>query len=80
MEDGDERPILQIFSGKPPFDGVPDNEVANWVRSGGRPTRPGGSANHGLSDTLWDAIQECWDESPELRPRMADVLDCTRNM
>jgi len=69
--------VLEIFSGKQPFDGVPDDDVIKLVRSGERPDRPAGSANLGLSDTLWEVVQKCWNGSPELRPGMVDVLEYT---
>lgn len=71
---------FQIFSGKAPFDGISDNEVVKWIRSGERPNRPAGSERLGLSDALWEITQKCWDDSPELRPRMTDILEHTRRM
>ena len=71
---------FQIFSGKLAFDDVADDEVVKRVRSGERPNRPGGSKDLGLSDALWEIVQKCWDNSVELRPGMADVLERTRKM
>ncbi|KAF9642658.1 kinase-like protein, partial [Thelephora ganbajun] len=72
--------VLEVFSGKAPFHEVSDNEVVKWVRSGERPNRPTRTVSLGLSDTLWEMIQKCWNESPELRPGIVDILDYTRKM
>jgi len=71
---------LEVFSGEAPFDGVSDEEVVERIRSGERPSRPPGAEELGLSDTLWETIQQCWDGSPELRPRMADVVNYMRKI
>jgi len=70
--------VLEIFSGKAPFDGVSDSEVVGKVRSGERPNRPAGSKKLGLSDALWETIRICWNGSPELRPGVAGILEHTR--
>lgn len=65
---------LQIYSGCPPFHGwsVPDIVRAVSPRDGQRPERPN-SATNGLTDALWELIQECWDDNPSKRPTIEEV-------
>jgi len=72
--------VLEIFSGKPPFDGISDDEVVKRIRSGERPDRPAWSANLGLSDALWGLVQKCWNGSPEFRPGAEGILEYTRKI
>jgi len=72
--------VLEVFSGKVPFDGVSDDEVVKRIRSGERPDRPIGSNEFGLSDGVWEVVKRCWHGSPELRPGIVDVLEYTRRI
>lgn len=41
----------------------------------GRPHRPLDSAGtRGLTDAIWELMQECWIVQPENRPKMLDVV------
>jgi hypothetical protein len=44
------------------------------VLEGERPTRPGTSANVGLTDEVWDVMQRGWDKEPQYRPGLAEFL------
>jgi hypothetical protein len=41
------------------------------ILSGKRPRRP---AHPGFTDKLWDLIQRCWDQKPQLRPAISEVV------
>ena len=43
------------------------------ILSGKRPERP---AHPGLTDELWGLIQQCWDQEPQLRPGISEVVTC----
>ena len=44
--------------------------------NGSRPTKPQNAPAIGLSDSLWDFIQLCWDSDRTRRPTAAEVLEC----
>jgi len=41
------------------------------ILSGKRPERP---THPSLTDELWDLIQRCWDQEPQLRPGISEVV------
>ncbi|KAF9459089.1 kinase-like domain-containing protein [Collybia nuda] len=69
----------EIFTGNVPFVEVPrDTSVMLKVRAGTRPTRPVSSSpawtTRGLTEVIWDLIQECWRENLASRPNVEEVL------
>ena len=43
------------------------------IVNGARPPRPDNSATIGLSDSLWELLQDCWNGDRSRRPQMQDV-------
>jgi len=39
-----------------------------------RPAKPENASAIGLSDSLWDLTQRCWDGEVELRPKVGEVM------
>jgi hypothetical protein len=50
--------------------------AAVGVLSGNRPTRP---AHPDLTDDLWEVTKRCWNEDPQCRPDIMEVILCLRN-
>ena len=44
------------------------------VVEGMRPPKPRNASDLGLSDSLWDFVQRCWDGRLELRPTITEVV------
>ena len=62
---------MQVFTGKCPFPELSDDAIALAICGGGRPPRP---ADPAVPDQLWQLMQECWNEDPQLRPTPEEVL------
>ena len=64
--------LTQVFTGASPFGNLEPIMVMAAIIRGGRPQRP----NHpGISDSLWELIQRCWDRSPSKRPEASEVSE-----
>jgi hypothetical protein len=61
----------KVFTGAAPFPHTPPTTVGVRILAGKRPERP---AHSSLTDDLWDLNQRCWDQEPQLRPRIAEVV------
>ncbi|KAF8589937.1 ras GEF [Ramaria rubella] len=66
---------LEILTGLPPFHHrTRAPAVISDLINGMRPTRPPVEVTRrGLSDALWDLMQQCWHQTPRLRPSMTDI-------
>lgn len=60
-----------MFQGDAPFANSPPTTVAVRVLSGKRPERP---AHSSLTDELWDLTECCWDQEPQRRPKISEVV------
>jgi serine/threonine protein kinase len=68
--------VLQIFTGKLPLPEYNDASVLHMVLGGARPIRNRQHAmGIGLSSTLWEMVQECWETDPTQRPTISDVRE-----
>lgn len=67
---------LEISTGQRPFHNRPRAAaVIQDLVTGVRPMRPEADVTRrGLSDALWDLMQKCWHQNPDLRPSMSDIL------
>lgn len=59
---------------EPPFPELGDGAVINAVLEGRRPSRPTLCSGTPL-DSLWNLLQNCWEESPEMRPTAAQIVE-----
>lgn len=59
---------IQVFTGRAPWGALNDSQISYKVTSGQRPARPFGAENRGLSNSVWDLIQSCWDGDRKTRP------------
>ncbi|KIY67253.1 kinase-like protein [Cylindrobasidium torrendii FP15055 ss-10] len=68
--------VVEIYSGKRPFDLKTDAQVVMAIHNDERPARP--SVETGMSDALWSLIDSCFDPDPSARPSASRLLeDCT---
>ncbi|KAJ7606524.1 hypothetical protein FB45DRAFT_949938, partial [Roridomyces roridus] len=60
-----------MLTGKPPFAELyMDGAVIQAVLAGRRPSRPAS-----CPDGLWDLLQDCWEEQPDSRPPISQVVE-----
>ncbi|KAJ6487044.1 kinase-like domain-containing protein, partial [Mycena sanguinolenta] len=65
----------ELLTGNLPFQGLHTNAVRKAVLAGSRPSPTASCANY---PALWDLIQDCWREQPEMRPTAAQVVERLR--
>ena len=73
---------IEIFTDKPPFSHI-QNEIyiPIFIRDGSSPTRPEDDiTTKGLTDALWDLMNQCWRREPESRPKMSEIREAIQNM
>jgi hypothetical protein len=64
---------LQVFSLRVPFDHLlpmREHAVANHVSRGGRPPALEDAAALGMTDAVWEVMQQGWHHNPSERPPM----------
>ncbi|ESK89796.1 hypothetical protein Moror_16809 [Moniliophthora roreri MCA 2997] len=57
--------VLEIITGRPPFADLSDGAVLLKVIQGDRPERP---ASGWCPDSIWDLVEQCWEQDPRKRP------------
>ncbi|KAF9785442.1 kinase-like domain-containing protein [Thelephora terrestris] len=65
--------VLEVLTGKVPFDGTKGKQMVYSIIGGSRPTKPGNATKIGLSDQLWEFLEACWQGDRTLRPQMQEV-------
>ena len=64
-------PPTQVFTGKTPFNDMPDGPgIMLAVLGGKRPLRP---THPSCTDSLWTLIKCCWKQDPGSRPKILQV-------
>ena len=66
--------FIQVLTGETPFHDVPPLALGYFVVRGRRPDKLENAMGIGLSDSLWDFTQRCWDGKGELRPEAEEVV------
>ena len=64
----------EVFTGKIPFEGQKNEEVAHRISQGGRPEMPRNSQAIGLTVEVWQLIESCWQQDPRTRPTMEEIV------
>ncbi|KAF8218343.1 hypothetical protein K438DRAFT_1557721, partial [Mycena galopus ATCC 62051] len=65
----------EINTGKVPFHELQnDMAVMMKVAGGHRPPRPKSCSGTPALDALWELMQNCWDEKPEMRPTASGIV------
>ena len=67
----------KIFTGKVPFYDSTPTAVAVDVLSGIRPARP---AHPNLTNDLWGLTEHCWNQDPQRRPEISEVILCLQTI
>ena len=65
---------VEVFTGKIPFEEQENEAVVLRISQGGRPKMPDNAQAVGLTDEIWHLIESCWQQNPENRPTMNDVV------
>ena len=65
--------VIQVFTGEWPFPQLSRLLVESELLEGKRPTRPSHPA---VIEPLWSLMQRCWDQDPQSRPTVMEVLEC----
>ena len=65
--------ILEVLTGKVPFQDCNSLTVMAKVIEGGRPDRP---KRRWFTDDLWGTLELCWLYKPKQRPAVESVLEC----
>jgi hypothetical protein len=66
--------VTQVLTGELPFRHYRDQELAYYVTLGARPELPANAKDIGISDSLWELMQKCWDGKITQRPRIKEVV------
>jgi hypothetical protein len=63
------------MTGKVPFHEVSnDMAVMLKVMGGQRPSRPFSWSGAAALDYLWHLLQDCWNETPDMRPKVVEIV------
>ncbi|KAF9789488.1 kinase-like domain-containing protein [Thelephora terrestris] len=68
--------ILEVLSGRSPFNQLSDVFVMWVVLEGKQPERPTGPEGAWFMDDLWQMLTLCWKSQRESRPSIAAILEC----
>ena len=65
----------QVLTGELPFHVIKPQEHAYCVLHGARPDKPANAGAIGISDSLWEVMQKCWERDKVRRPRIQEVVE-----
>ena len=68
--------VLEVLTGKSPFSRCNNLVVMKKILEGKRPDRPKGPEAVWFTNDLWITLEQCWLDTPMLRPSIEDVLKC----
>ena len=68
--------VLEVLSGRAPFEPLDKLTVMRLVTDGKRPERPAGPEGGWFTDDLWEMLNLCWETQPESRPGVEAVSKC----
>jgi len=66
--------VVEVFTCRPPFPELGHAAVLIRVVGGERPPRPEEACRLGLSDSVWEMVEKCWEQEPLPRPKISEVL------
>ncbi|KAH9929153.1 kinase-like domain-containing protein, partial [Fomitopsis serialis] len=67
--------MWEVFAGRPPYSNLRHiGQVHNQVLQGKRPLRPSHALSLGLSDPVWELMENCWRSNSRERPPIGHVL------
>jgi hypothetical protein len=68
-------PLVQLYTGWPPFWGMSQVAAMFKIVSGERPERP-----EAMSDVLWNVVTVAWAQDFRTRPRIGEVVHMLRGL
>ena len=66
--------VVEVFTGKMPFEEQKNEAVLLRISRGGRPEMPENAQAVGLTGEIWKLLERCWQQNPKKRPTMAEVV------
>ena len=66
--------IYQVLTGKQPFLQRRKARIVRAVILGERPAKPENAEEIGMTEYVWDLLEECWREDRTTRPNASDTL------
>ena len=66
--------LSKVLTGELPLRNYRPQELAYYVSFGARPEKPANAQDIGVSDSLWELIQKCWDGQIAERPKIQEVV------
>lgn len=73
---------IEIFTDNVPFSHISNEAyIPLVIRDGSLPTRPETNISMGgLSDEMWNLMNQCWQRDPESRPSMSEIREAIQDM
>jgi len=73
---------IEIFTDNVPFSHISNEAyIPLVIRDGSLPTRPETNISmRGLSDAMWNLMNQCWQRDPESRPSMSEIREAIQDM
>ncbi|KAJ7113530.1 kinase-like domain-containing protein, partial [Mycena epipterygia] len=66
----------EILTGQVPFHEFPnDMTVMFHVLDGKRPSQPSSCSGTPALDSIWELLQDCWQEKPDMRPTAVEIVE-----
>ena len=66
---------VEVFTDRIPFEGRNNEAAMLQISRGNRPKMPGNAQEVGLTSEMWKLLERCWQQSPEERPKMEEVVE-----
>lgn len=66
--------VHQVLTDKWPFFPKRETEIITAVVSGKRPPKPENAEEIGMTEDLWNLLQECWKEDQGMRPVISKIM------
>jgi len=73
---------IEVFTDNVPFSHISNEAyIPLVIRDGSLPTRPESDISmRGLSDAMWNLMNQCWKRDPESRPSMPEIREAIQDL
>ena len=65
---------VEVFTGLVPFGSMTNKLAMCKIAWGHRPEKPTDTGKIGLTDGVWKFLCQCWEQNPESRPKIGEVV------
>jgi len=72
--------VYQVLTNEWPFFPKRETEILTAVISGERPPKPEDAEGIGMTEDLWNLLQECWNEDRRVRPGISEIMRTFRSI